>query len=136
MKLSNKTIYGIKALLEIAIHNGSEVNSAEIAAAQKVPAKFLEQILAILKRNKLVLSSRGRSGGYLLAKQPKSITLFEVVELLDGAITLTANLKKGNNLLTVMQGIEGKLSAELKKVTLEDLAEEKAKETGVLLYNI
>jgi Rrf2 family transcriptional regulator, cysteine metabolism repressor len=136
MKLSNKTIYGIKALLEIALHNGSEVNSNEIAAAQKVPAKFLEQIMAILKRNKLVISSRGRSGGYLLAKKPNEITLFDVVELLDGAITLTANLKKGNNLQTVMQGIEGKLVAELKKVTLEELAEEKARETGVLLYNI
>lgn len=136
MKLSNKTIYGIKALLEIALHNGSEVSSAEIAAAQKVPAKFLEQIMAILKRNKLVVSSRGPSGGYLLAKKPKEITLFDVVELLDGAITLTANLKKGNNLLAVMQQIENKLVHELKNVTLEDLAEEKTKETGVLLYNI
>ena len=136
MKLSVKTIYGIKALLEIATHNGSEVNSAEIAKAQKVPVKFLEQILAILKRNKLVVSSRGPSGGYLLAKQPKAITLFDVVELLDGTISLTANLKKGNNLQVVLQGIEGKLIAELKIVTLEDLAEEKARETGVLLYNI
>jgi Rrf2 family protein len=136
MKLSNKTVYGIKALLEIALHNGSEVNGAEIAKVQRIPAKFLEQILAILKRSKLVISSRGRSGGYLLAKPPKAITLFEVVELLDGAITLTANLKKGNNLLAVMKEIENKLIGELKKVTLEDLAEEKARETGVLLYNI
>jgi len=136
MKLSNKTIYGIKALLEIALHNGSEVNSAEIAAAQKVPAKFLEQILAILKRNKLVVSSRGRSGGYLLAGKPKDITLYDLIEILDGEINLTGNLKKGSNLQVVLRGVEERLVADLQKVTLEDLAEEKARETGVLLYNI
>jgi DNA-binding IscR family transcriptional regulator len=123
MKLANKTIYGIKALLEIALHNGSEVNNAEIAGAQRIPVKFLEQIMAILKRNKLVVSSRGRSGGYLLAKKPK-------------AITLTGNLKKGNNLQVVLSGVEERLAADLKNVTLEDLAEEKTRETGVLLYNI
>jgi Rrf2 family cysteine metabolism transcriptional repressor len=136
MKLANKTIYGIKALLEIALHNGSEVNNAEIAGAQRIPVKFLEQIMAILKRNKLVVSSRGRSGGYLLAKKPKDITLYDLVELLDGAITLTGNLKKGNNLQVVLSGVEERLAADLKNVTLEDLAEEKTRETGVLLYNI
>lgn len=136
MKLANKTIYGIKALLEIALHNGSEVNTAEIAGAQKIPAKFLEQIMAILKRNKLVVSSRGRSGGYLLAKKPKDITLYDLVELLDGAIALTGGLKKGNNLQVVLSGVEERLAADLKKVTLADLAEEKTRETGVLLYNI
>jgi Rrf2 family protein len=136
MKLSTKTIYGIKALLELALQENAEVNTTEIAKAQKIPVKFLEQIMAILKRNKLVVSSRGSRGGYLLAKKAGEITLHDVVELLDGSISLTANVKKGNNLIAILRGIEGKLIAELKKVTLEDLAEERVKEAGVLLYNI
>ena len=136
MKLAVKTIYGLKALLEIAQHAGHEVTSAQIAQAQKIPVKFLEQILTILKRGKLIGSSRGREGGYRLLKEPKEITLYALIELMEGMISFSANIKKGDAVINRIKEVEHKLIAELRKITIEDLIEEKAKETGVSFYNI
>lgn len=136
MKLAVKTIYGLKALLEMAMHAGHEVTSVDISKAQKIPVKFLEQILTVLKRGKIIESSRGREGGYSLLKEPKEITLYALIELMEGAVDFTANIKKGDTIINRIKEVENKLIAELKKITVEDLIEEKAKETGVSFYNI
>ncbi|MFA6549206.1 MAG: Rrf2 family transcriptional regulator, partial [Candidatus Margulisiibacteriota bacterium] len=101
-----------------------------------IPVKFLEQILTVLKRGKIIESSRGREGGYSLLKEPKEITLYDLIELMEGAVDFTANIKKGDTIINRIKEVENKLITELKKITVEDLIEEKAKETGVLLYNI
>ena len=71
MKLSVKTQYGLQALFELALTAPAERRISEIAAAQKIPARFLEQILLVLKRRGLVASSRGQHGGDALAEKPK-----------------------------------------------------------------
>lgn len=71
MRLSIRTIYGLQAIFEIALHPGPDgVSSAAIAEAQGISANFLEQILASLKKQKLVKSIRGRSGDIFLAVRP------------------------------------------------------------------
>ena len=87
-----KTQYGIRALVHLARMNVesssvriSEV-SAEIARAEGIPSKYLEGILGQLKTAGLVLSERGKNGGYRLAKPASEIRMIEIVEALEGAV--------------------------------------------------
>lgn len=87
--LSQKTRYAIKALLELSsIPAGASLSSAEIAARRDIPAKFLETILAELKRDGLVRGRRGRGGGYQLGQGPEEISFGTVVRLMEGPLAL------------------------------------------------
>ncbi len=87
MKLSKKSEYGLRALIELAMtHGKTTLQRQEIAARQHIPIEFLEQILLMLKRAGLVSSRRGIKGGYALIKQPKDITLGQVIRVLDGPL--------------------------------------------------
>jgi len=87
MKLSKKSEYGLRALLELTIaHGKTTLQRHEIADRQHIPIEFLEQILLTLKRAGLVASRRGIKGGYTLIKQPREITLGHVIRLLDGPL--------------------------------------------------
>ena len=89
LKLSNKGIYGIKALYELARnYDGPPVNIREISNRHGLPVPFLEQVLHQLKNEGLVTSKRGIHGGYLLARQPDEITLGDVIRALEGPIAL------------------------------------------------
>lgn len=136
MKLSSKTIYALQAMVEIAQSSAEGVPGAEIAKQQKIPVKFLEQILAILKRGRLVKSSRGRKGGYTLGLPAREISVYDVIEKIEGPITLTAGIKRGGPIFNVLKEGEEKAVAELKKRMIEDLLTEKIKKEGIFIYNI
>jgi len=72
--------------------NNEVVRISDIAEAKHIPAKYLEQILMSLKRAGYVRSRRGPSGGYQLAKPPESITLAEIIRLMDGSLAPTASV--------------------------------------------
>jgi Rrf2 family protein len=86
VELSCKTEYALLALLELAIryNEGEPLQIRQIAAQQNIPDRYLEQLLATLRRSGLVRSQRGAKGGYLLAREPRKITLFDIVSCLDG----------------------------------------------------
>lgn len=86
MELSCKSEYALLALLELALHHdqGEPIQIRQISAQQNIPDRYLEQLLAILRRAGLVRSQRGAKGGYLLAREPKKISLYEVVSCLEG----------------------------------------------------
>jgi Rrf2 family transcriptional regulator, cysteine metabolism repressor len=87
MKLSKKSEYGLRALLELTLAHGSAtLQRHDIAARQHIPIEFLEQILLALKRAGLLSSRRGARGGYILIKQPKEISLGQVIRILDGPL--------------------------------------------------
>jgi Rrf2 family cysteine metabolism transcriptional repressor len=87
MKLSKKSEYGLRALLELTLaHGTATLQRQDIAARQHIPIEFLEQILLALKRAGLLSSRRGAKGGYTLIKQPKDISLGHVIRLLDGPL--------------------------------------------------
>lgn len=121
MHISNKTIYGIQALIEIS---SGEITGPVIAEAQKIPKKFLEHVLSSLKKGKLIESSRGRKGGYSLSRPPKHITLLSMIEALEGPIALAAGDRKRSGVLIALNKIEEKLKNEFNAVTLQDLIEE------------
>jgi Rrf2 family protein len=83
--ISQRAKYALHALLALARADGS-LMVGEIAAAEQIPRKFLEQILLELKRHGLVQSRRGRSGGYGLLKRADEITFGQVLRIIDGPI--------------------------------------------------
>lgn len=91
MKLSTRSRYGTRILLELARSNGdSPVQVSKISKRQEIPLKYLEQLVRILKQAELVISIRGPKGGHKLAKPPTEITLGEIVRLFEGQTDLVA----------------------------------------------
>ena len=87
MRVSARADYAIRALLELAAAGPDAPTRGEaIARAQSIPAKYLENLLADLRRARLVSSQRGIKGGYRLARPASSITLAEVIRVIDGPL--------------------------------------------------
>ena len=85
MKLSTRSTYGMRALVELALASGhGPVSASLIAKRQDLSVAYLEQLLHRLKKQGFVSSIRGPRGGYLLARAPQRITLADVVRVLDG----------------------------------------------------
>jgi len=87
MKLSTRGRYGLRALLDLALHQGAGlVRLKDIAGRQDISLHYLERLIAPLIAAGLVKSTRGARGGVLLFKPPSEIKLSEVVQLLEGSI--------------------------------------------------
>lgn len=88
MKVSAKVECGIIALINIAVNseNNNIVTVSAISKQSNISAKYLEQILPFLKQAKLINSVKGASGGYVLAKEPDDISLYEIIKALDTTI--------------------------------------------------
>lgn len=87
MNLSQKCQYAVRAVLELAKQYGhGPVAISQIAANQAIPQRFLENILNDLKPTGLIESRRGIQGGYLLARDPATITVGEVIRVVDGPL--------------------------------------------------
>jgi Rrf2 family protein len=85
MKLTSRSEYGLLAMLDLAKHSSVRlVQSHEIARRQNIPEPYLNQLLTVLSRAGLVTSRRGPGGGYLLARPADTISVGEVVALLEG----------------------------------------------------
>lgn len=90
MKLSTRTRYGIRAILELAENYGNgPLQLRVIARHQGVSVKYLEQLMAMLKSAGIVRSVRGSKGGYILAKIPDQIKVSECFECLEGPVITT-----------------------------------------------
>jgi Rrf2 family protein len=87
--LSQKARYALRSLVELARAGGDQqLTTGEIALRADAPRKFLEAILLELTRRGLVLSRRGKFGGYVLARSPADITFAEVIRVIDGPLAL------------------------------------------------
>ncbi len=88
MAITQKSRYALRAMLELSMRFGQGPTSiAEIAKAQSIPARFLEAILAQLKRASLVESRRGNEGGYVLARAPSLVSVGDVLRVVQGTLT-------------------------------------------------
>lgn len=133
MELSCKSEYALLALLELATHyqSGEPLQIRQIAAQQNIPDRYLEQLLASLRRCGLVRSQRGAKGGYVLAREPWKITLLDVVCCLEGSDAQTAETDIAPKTVesAVVREIwqEGLQAANsvLQKYTLQDLCEKR-----------
>jgi Rrf2 family protein len=96
MAITQKSKYALRATLELAVRFGQgPISIGEIARAQAIPARFLEAILAQLKRAGLVESRRGNEGGYVLARPPARISVGDVLRVVQGTLAAPDNLGHG-----------------------------------------
>ena len=94
MKLTSKGRYAVMAMADLAKHNAkTPISLAEISLRQGISLSFLEQLFLRLKKNNLVLSSRGPNGGYILSKSPGEIKLSSIINAVDEKIK-TVKCKK------------------------------------------
>jgi len=85
--ISRKARYALKAVVALAkAEPGNVVLIGDIAERENIPKKFLEQILVDLKHHGVVMSRRGKAGGYQLLKKPEQITFGEVLRIIDGPV--------------------------------------------------
>jgi len=144
MKLSTRTRYAVRAIIELAQNNSNKpLQLKVIAQRQDISVKYLEQLMAILRSAGFVRSIRGSKGGYLLAKAPNQIKLNEVLHRLEGTVSTvecvenedycsrSANCASRYLWVQVEQAIEKVLEA----ITLQDLVD-KANDEKKLNYQI
>lgn len=87
MKLSTKGRYGLRAMIDLARYSEKEpVSIGSVAARQGISERYLEQLVALLKKAGLVKSIRGASGGYVLAKAPEEISVGDILRALEGSL--------------------------------------------------
>lgn len=86
MRVSAKVDYALRASIELAVVAPEQIKGERLAAAQSIPHKFLENILADLRNSGLVTSQRGADGGYRLARDPSEITVADVIRAVEGPI--------------------------------------------------
>lgn len=123
MDISARTMYGLRALVTLAgMRTDQPMSIQSIADEESLPAKFLEGIMADLKRAGFVRSRRGASGGYLLARPASEITLLEVVRHLDGPVApLPYEDRSGTDSPTPRQEAFGPVWLEIRESTLRVL---------------
>ena len=86
MRLSARVDYALRAAVELAVGGERPVTAVQLADAQQIPPKFLENILSQLRRSGLVRSQRGPDGGYWLARPADQIALADVIRAIDGPL--------------------------------------------------
>ncbi|HHU61372.1 MAG: Rrf2 family transcriptional regulator [Bacillota bacterium] len=89
MEITRKTEYAVSALVELAIHPNEHISSKIIASRQEIPTNFLPQIMALLSAEGWVVGVRGPGGGVRLAVEPENITVYDVIELIEGPIAIS-----------------------------------------------
>lgn len=133
MKLTVKSEYALLSLIHLARDKSDDYTSVkEIAGAQEIPVKFLEQIMLTLKRAGIVRSVKGQGGGYKLARKPDKITLAEVVRLFDGALAPTESaskffygstpVEKEKKLIGVFRELRDMIANKMEKTTIADVS--------------
>ncbi len=133
MKLTSRSEYALLALVYLARHKSDAAVSVEtMAKAQKIPQKYLEQILLALTRANFLSSSKGQRGGYRLARPANKIALADIVRLFDGALAPTDSvsryfyestpIEREKSLIRVFKEIRDFVANKLENTTLADVA--------------
>lgn len=145
VELSCKTEYALLALLELTSYynEGEPLQIRQIAAQQNIPDRYLEQLLATLRRGALVRSQRGAKGGYVLGREPWKITLLDVINCLEGSDSKASQSNTSPNSVEsavigeVWQEVHDRAHEVLRSYTLQDLREKRdARRSLDIMYYI
>jgi Rrf2 family transcriptional regulator, cysteine metabolism repressor len=129
ISITSKSPYAVLALAELGRSGGSgPVPIGELARKRGVPVQFLEQLFAVLRRAGVISSQRGVKGGYSFAREPATISVLEIVELLDGPL--------GRDAQGVFAEAAGAARGVLGEITIADVMEREAREAGASMYHI
>jgi Rrf2 family protein len=131
MRTTAKADYAVRAAVELAAAvTGEPIKADHIAEAQKIPLNFLENILAELRRARIVESRRGAAGGYLLARPPEEISLADVIRAVEGPLANVRGMSpdlleydgSAERLRDVWVALRSSVRSVLEHVTLADVA--------------
>lgn len=135
MKVSTKGRYGLRVLLDIAKHQArGPVTLKDIAARQAISEKYLWQVINPLKSAGLVSSARGAHGGYTLAMEPQSVSVLDVVSVLEGPVVLVdcvdsaADCQRSSDCVAreVWSRIETAMREAMARITLRELVDKQS----------
>jgi Rrf2 family transcriptional regulator, cysteine metabolism repressor len=91
MRVSTRSDYGLRALIELAGHyGGGPLQSSEIALRRHIPEQYLDQLLTVLRKAGFIRSVRGPAGGHELVRDPREVCVLEVINALEGTISPVA----------------------------------------------
>jgi Rrf2 family protein len=129
VRVSAKTDYAVRALLELAVAQDGPVKGERLAQAQAIPLKFLENILADLRHAGIVRAQRGAEGGYWLARGADEVTLGAVIRAVDGPLASVrgeapedvAYDGAAENLRTVWVALRASMRSVVDEITLADV---------------
>jgi Rrf2 family protein len=148
--LSSKAKYGLKAMVYLALREGQgPCLIADVAEAERIPKKFLDTILLELKNNGLLLSKKGKGGGYTMSRPAARIMVGEIVRILDGplapvpCVSRTAYRRCDDCIdeaacavRAVMQDVRDAISAILDNTSLADMCNRRGRVEPVMMYDI
>ena len=137
LTISSKSRYGIGALLALAeFYNSGLLQIKDIASRCDIPHQYLEQIFNRLGKTGIIKSTRGKKGGYELAKPPEQITVLHIVNALEGDIEFAPNSNSSNDVIVeLFQEAEDKLK-EVLSVSLANLVSKQQSLRKNVTYSI
>ena len=132
MRLTVKLEYACRAMTQLAKRHEQGVVSSidQLAEAEEIPAKYLAQILSDLRNGGLVESRRGKQGGYLLARDPKTISLKDLVSVVEGDWSGDVDRapgESGESVVEAWNGLWARFQKEAQAISLADLARRESK---------
>ena len=132
MKFSSKARYGLRAVYELGRNYETEtpISNSKLALLSRVSEPYLEKIMSLLKKQKIVVSKQGLNGGYILAMDPKELTIGKILTALEGNLYTSDCIEKNCNQVdcpnkNVFAFIYQSINATLNQMTLYDVLNKK-----------
>lgn len=127
MKLSVKVDYACRVLAQMSKYYGTDelAHIEQLAGVEAVPANYLVQILSELRNGGLIISRRGKQGGYALARPPQEITLYDIVKLIEGdllELNGTGEGYSGRRVNSIWREVRASLEEKCKSYSLDMFA--------------
>jgi Rrf2 family cysteine metabolism transcriptional repressor len=135
MRISAKGEYAIRAMLDLAMHQGEGlIPIQDVARRQGIPQRYLEQVLLLLKRAGFLASKRGAAGGYHLVRPPAEISVGDVLRVVEGSLTPVEVVgpqprerrEAGRDLAELWQAVAKAVATVMDRTTFQELAERAA----------
>jgi Rrf2 family cysteine metabolism transcriptional repressor len=138
MKISTKGRYGLRAMIDLAVHSTNEhVSLNSIAERQEVSVSYLEQVFSVLRKEGLVKSIKGAQGGYILSDEPRNITVGMILRALEGDLSVVegnSGTRYDNIQYCIKKNVWDKMNDSINQIvdsiTLDDLIDEYYKMNG------
>ncbi len=145
MKISTKGRYGVRILLDLALHDNETPRLIrDISQSQQISEKYISRLIISLRKAHMVRSIRGAKGGFRLAKQPEELTLLDIVEVMEGPISIIdcvrcpEKCQKAEKCATreVWERLNSDIQESMRKITLADIIRNYQKNSDVFDYCI
>lgn len=134
MMISTKGRYALRVMIDLAQNSGEGfVSLKDVAGRQEISMKYLEMIVSILNRGKMVKSQRGKAGGYRLMREPSEYTVGSIIKLAEGSLAPVSCVEEGGSCdrmgkcvtFPLWKKLDDIIDDYLENITLQDLLEGK-----------